>query len=37
MNSLMVDGSVQFLAQAIDMTVFQRLGTIAGSDVASLP
>jgi len=34
---MMADASVHFVADTIDMDVFQRLGTIAGGDTASLP
>ncbi len=37
MNALMADGSVHFLNETIDMTLFQRLGTIAGGEPVSLP
>ena len=36
-NGCMADGSVQFIAEEIDITLFQQLSTIAGGDVASLP
>jgi len=35
MNGLIVDGSVRFITQTIDMTVFQRLGTIGAGDMVS--
>lgn len=37
MNALLADGSQHFLSDSIDMALFQRLGTIAGGDLASLP
>jgi prepilin-type N-terminal cleavage/methylation domain-containing protein len=37
MNGLLVDASVRFLAETIDMTVFQQLGTIAGGEAMRVP
>ena len=37
MNGMMADGSVHFISETIDMTTFQRLGTIAAGDIASVP
>jgi prepilin-type N-terminal cleavage/methylation domain-containing protein/prepilin-type processing-associated H-X9-DG protein len=34
---LMVDGSVQFLNETIDMLTYQQLSTIAGGEVAEIP
>ena len=36
-NGMMADGSVHTIGETIDMTVFQRLGTIAGGEIASIP
>jgi prepilin-type processing-associated H-X9-DG protein len=36
-NAAFADGSVHFLTQAIDVGVFQRLGTIHAGDVATPP
>jgi len=36
MNGLMADGSIHFVSENIDMTTFQRLGTVDGGDVASV-
>jgi prepilin-type N-terminal cleavage/methylation domain-containing protein/prepilin-type processing-associated H-X9-DG protein len=36
-NAAFADGSVQFLHESIDRTVFQQLGTIQAGDVASVP
>ena len=35
-NTAFADGSVRFLQESIDLTVFQRLGTIQAGDVATV-
>jgi prepilin-type N-terminal cleavage/methylation domain-containing protein/prepilin-type processing-associated H-X9-DG protein len=36
-NFALVDGSVRFISQTIDMTVYRALGTRAGGETASVP